>query len=178
MVSIDIWHTGKSAGIAGFDKYFNKFTEKRTRYFTPVLHSDWAILDKSHLVKISQTIIEKRETPNLQIIIIADDDYRRSDGFWLTNSIQTICGVADFCPGTVIILISILSENSQHLIECRERLRQIIDTFRQHIFVDFDKKLEQTDYGLNQYLTEIGVRKLRKLLLNRILALPMINFLG
>jgi hypothetical protein len=177
MVSVHIWCQNNCQGIQNFDKYFQKFTEERTRFNTPIIHKSFSKLNNDQLTKITYSILNHRETPNLQILIISNNDFQALDEHWLPGSIRTLCGVAEICPGTSIICLNLITDDSLQRKEVRERVRRIFASSFKHFYVDLGQELEQSDLSTTQCLSDIGVRKLTRSLIRIILKLPASIFL-
>jgi hypothetical protein len=177
MVSVHIWCQNNCQGIQNFDKYFQKFTEDRTRFNTPIIHRSISKLSNDQLTKIIYSILNHRETPNLQILIISNNDFQALNEHWLPGSIRTLCGVAEICPGTSIACLNLITEENLQRREVKERIRRIFALSLKHVYVDLGQDLEQTDLSPTQCLSDMGIRKLTRALIRVIMKLPANVFL-
>ena len=177
MAQLHIWAQSNLQGIKSFPRTFQRFTEGRSKFETPVIHLSTSRLGNEQLTKFNQVILRNRELPNLQVIIVSNNDFRPEQESWLSNSIQTLCGVAEFCPGTAILCISLITEDNPQITEERRRIRHLIESSPKHFFVNLGRELEPTDFSATRCLSEIGVRKITRILLKLITGTPISVFL-
>ena len=129
-------------------------------------------LSNEQLVRISYNILQNRESPNLQVIVVTDRDDRSSNDLYLTNSIQAICGLAEFCSGTSILCLDLITESTQRSKETKSKLKSIIEASSRNYIINLGSKLEPSDFLINDELSEFGRRKLQRALLKAITEFP------
>ena len=172
MVPIHIWCSNHCQSLEKFDKNFQAFTQNKSCYSVPIVHCSLRRLSTDHLVRISYAILQNRESPNLQVLVLTDRDDRLSNENYLTNSIQTICGLADFCSGTSILCIDLLNESSPRSREVKLKLKTIVESSSRNYIINLGAKLEPSDYLVNDELSEFGRRKLQRSLIKAITEFP------
>ena len=177
MAHLHIWAQNNFQGIRAFGRTFQRVTEGKSKFEVPIIHQSTARLGNEQLSQCNYAMLRHRETPNLQVIILSDNDYRIEPTSWLSNSIRTLVGIAEFCPGTAILCISLLSDRNYYIEEEKVRIRQIIESSPKHFFVDIGGELEPSDLSQTRYLSEMGVRKVTRILLKVIMGTPVSAFL-
>ena len=176
MVSVHIW-CQNNCSLQNYDNYFQRFTEGRTRFNKPIIHKSCSKLNNDQLTRINYSILNQRETPNLQILIVSNNDFQAINEHWLPGTIRTLCGVAEFCPGTSIVCLDLITEETLQRREVKERIRRIFALSLRHFYVDLGQHLDQTDLSTNQCLSEVGIRKLTRSLTKLITRIPANAFL-
>jgi hypothetical protein len=174
MVPIHIWSQNNCQGLNNFDSHFQRFTEGRTRYQNPVLHQSPVRISNEQIVRINYSMLDHRETPNLQILIISNDDFQISSPNWLPGSIQTLFGVAEICPGTVLVCVNLLTDENT---EVREKIKRIFAQPSRHFHVDLGQDFGPADLSSHRCISELGARKLKRMLMKVITRMPSGVFL-
>ena len=176
MVSVHIW-CQNNCPLQNYDNYFQRFTEGRTRFNKPVIHRSYTKLNNEQLARINYSILNQRETPNLQILIISNNDFQAQNEHRLPGSIRTLCGVAEICPGTSITCVNLITEDSLQKKEVKERIRRIFALSSKHFYIDLGQDFDQDDLSADQCLSDIGIRKLTRSLTRLITKIPANAFL-
>ncbi len=177
MTSVHIWCQNGFPNLREFPTKFRQFTASHRRFNTPVIHVCSEKLGNDQIARINYCILNQRELPNLQIVLLANRDVNCPDPSWPGRTFRTLSGISEFCPGTSIICVSLIN----HETEIRERIkREIRDAmeFRlNNYFIDLGRELTDTDFDSPNHLSEVGSRKLHRTLLKIITGMPMTAFL-
>lgn len=177
MTSVHLWCQNGFPNLREFPSRFRQFTANQRRFHQPVVHVCAEQLNNDQVARINYCILNQRELPNLQIILLGNRDINCRDSTWPSRIFRTLCGIAEICPGTSIVCVSLVSHETEMRARVKREIREALESRLNNYFIDLGRELSESDFDALGCLSDVGTRKLHRTLLKIITGMPQTAFL-